>query len=299
MKTIESEIDKRVLAGPESCRLFHGRGRYFPGYEDLLIDWFKPVVLITLYSHSDSSWLDRLVALLVEKLAGIESIVLQQRYLKGSPSRILFGELEDEVYAVEDGLRYRLRLNSAQNIGFFPVMARGRRLVAQISPGKKILNLFAYSCSFSVTAVAAAAVQVVNLDMNRGALELGHLNHQINNLDLRKVSFLPLEVFRSFSRLRKLGPFDLIICDPPDRQGESFQPQRDWPKLVKKLPLLLNPGGEILFCLSSPHLVPQVVQQLVKQFYPNAQQLGIYYADDSFPEKNLEKGLNILHYRFA
>ena len=297
MKLIRSEIVKRAHGGSESCRLFHGRGHSFPDYEDLLIDWFQPVVLITLYCLRDDAWLKQLVTLLLSSLRRVECIILQQRYLPNSPSRILFGELPEEVDAIEGGLKYRLRLNSAQNIGFFLDMAQGRRLIAKGVKGKKVLNLFSYSCSFSVAAIASGATQVVNVDMNRGALQLGRLNHQLNHLDLRKASFLPLEVFRSFSKLRKLAPFDMIICDPPDVQGENFQPHRDWPKLVQKLPPLLNSGGEILFCLSSPNLSSRTLQHLVRTSGPSSQLLKIYYAGDCFPEKNLDSGLNILHYQ--
>jgi len=297
MKLIRSEINKRVHCGSESCRLFHGRGHSFPGYEDVLIDWFQPVILITLYCSRDDAWLEELVTLLLSSLSRVEVVILQQRYLPDSPSCILFGDLSEDINAVEDGLKYRLRLNSAQNIGFFLDMAQGRRLIASRVEGKKVLNLFSYSCSFSVTAIASGATQVVNLDMNRGALQLGRLNHQLNNLDLRKASFLPLEVFRSFSKLRKLAPFDMIICDPPDAQGQNFQPHRDWPKLVQKLPPLLSSGGEIVFCLSSPNLSSQALQQLVRTSAHTAQLLKIYYSDDCFPEKNPDNGLNILHYR--
>ena len=297
MELIKNEINTSDCSGNESSRLFHGRGHCFPGYEDLVIDWFKPVVLITLHSPRDEGWLAALIKQLCAQITAVEAIILQERYLRDSPSRLLFGELPDKVNAVEAGLKYRLRLNGAQNIGFFPDMAQGRRLVSEIAAGKKVLNLFAYSCSFSVVAISSGAAQVVNLDMNKGALQLGRLNHQLNNLDLRKASFLPLEVFRSFSKLRRLAPFELIICDPPAAQGDSFQPQRDWPKLVQKLPLLLKPGGEILFCMSSPHLVPEGVRQLVTKFCQKAQLLQIYYSDDRFPEENLDKGLNILHYK--
>ena len=297
MKLIKIEINKIICSGAESARLFHGRGHCFPGYEDLLIDWFAPVVMITLYCPRNENWLAQLITLLRSQLATVEAVILQERYLQNSPSRILFGELPEKVNAVEAGLEYRLRLNTAQNIGFFPDMAQGRCLVSEIAAGKKVLNLFAYSCSFSVVAISAGASQVVNLDMNRGALHLGRLNHQLNYLDLRKASFLSLNVFRSFSKLRKLAPFELIICDPPAAQGDSFQPQRDWPKLVQKLPSLLSPGGEILFCLSSPYLAPAGIQQLVQKFCRQAQLLNIYYSDDNFPERNQDKGLNILHYR--
>jgi len=297
MKQIKSEINKRSFAQIESQRLFHGRGHCFPGYEDLLIDWFHPVVLVTLYCHREEGWLEQLVKLLCSQITRAEVILLQERYLKNSPSRILFGKLPAEVYAIEAGLKYRLRLQGAQNIGFFPDMILGRNLVRKIAVGKSVLNLFSYSCSFSVAAIAAGAKHVVNLDMNRGALNLGRLNHQLNSLDLRKAGFLPMELFRSFSKLHKLAPFDLIICDPPADQGNSFQPQRDWPKLIRKLPALLSSGGEILICLSSPYLYPEYIQQLFSQFCPQAQLLNIVYSGDDFPELSMDKGLNLLHYK--
>ncbi len=297
MKLIPEEIIQKKYVGDESRRLFHGRGHCFPDYEDVVIDWFKPVVLVTLYKQRDETWLAQLVSLLRSQLEALEAVVLQERYLRNSPSSILFGHLPEEVNAVESGLKYRLRLAAAQNIGFFIDMEQGRSLVKKIAGGKKVLNLFSYSCSFSVAAIAAGATQVVNLDMNRGALELGRLNHQLNKLDLRKVSFLQLELFRSFSKLRKLAPFDLIICDPPGEQGGSFQPHRDWPKLVRKLPALLRPGGEMLICLSSPYLSSDFIHPLFREFCPQAQLLQTLDSGNDFPELNIEKGLNLLHYQ--
>lgn len=299
MKSIQTEINRKDFIGNNSRRLFHGRGHCFPGYEDIVIDWFRPVVLVTLYKQRDEVWLEQLVVMLRSQIATLEAVILQKRYFRDSPSHILFGELPPDINAVESGLNYRLRLNSAQNIGFFIDMAQGRDLVKKISVEKKVLNLFSYSCGFSVAALAAGASQVVNLDMNRGALELGRLNHRINNLDLRKVSFLQLELFRSFSKLRKLAPFDLIICDPPAEQGSNFLPQRDWSKLVRKLPELLKPEGEILICLSCPYLSSDFIQPLFKEFHPQSKLLQTLYSGDDFPEISIDKGLNILHYRFS
>lgn len=299
MKLIQTEIIKKNCVGNDCRRLFHGRGHCFPGYEDIVIDWYKPVVLVTLYKQRDEVWLAQLVALLRSQFDALEAVILQKRYLRDSPSSVLFGELSGEINAIESGLKYRLRLNAAQNIGFFIDMEQGRSLVKKIAAGKKVLNLFSYSCSFSVAAIAAGATQVVNLDMNRGALELGRLNHQLNHLDLRKVSFLQLELFRSFSKLRKLAPFDVIICDPPAEQGGNFQPQRDWSKLVCKLPALLKPGGEMVICLSSPYLSPDYIQPLFREFHPQAELLQILYSGNDFPESDIDKGLNLLHYQFS
>ncbi len=296
MNLLKCEIEKKGLPGAESQRLFHGRGHCFPGYEDVLIDWFSPVVLVTLYRDRPEGWIEELATWIKQYLTA-EAVVVQKRYLPHSPSSVIAGELPDNVNAIEAGLNYRLRLNDAQNIGFFLDMAVGRTFVRQNAEGKKILNLFSYSCSFSVAAIAGGADNVVNIDMNRGALALGRSNHQLNHLDLRRVSFLPLEIFRSFSRLRKLAPFDMIICDPPDEQGSSFRPQRDWPKLARKLPGLLSENGEILFCLSSPRISTDDIKGLFQKVDLPLQWVDTYRSEDDFPEAEPEKGLNILHYR--
>lgn len=297
MKTVCKEIRRRRPEGDESRRLFHGRGHWFPGYEDLVIDWFKPVVLIMLYRPREEGWLSDLAALLRRELPGVSAVLLQERFLPNAPSRLLWGELPAHVDAVEDGLHFRLRLGDVQNVGFFPDMAIGRRLVRQRCLGKKVLNLFAYSCSFSVAALAGGAEQVVNLDMNRGALSLGQLNHRINDFDLRRCSFLDVELFRSFSKLRKLGPFDLVICDPPVAQGKNFQAERDWPRLLRRLPELLCPGGEVLACLNGPRKTPGQFEDLFANLLPQAQLVEKLQPAADFPEADPARGVWLLFYR--
>ncbi|PLX86702.1 MAG: SAM-dependent methyltransferase [Desulfuromonas sp.] len=299
MQTIQNEIRRHLPRSGEARRLFHGRGQTFEGYADLTIDSFAPVVLVVLYRERSQKWLDELTELLLAELPETEAVLLQERCRAGAPSRLLWGTLPETVEALEEGLRYRLRLGEAQNIGFFPDMAAGRRLVRERAEGKRVLNLFAYSCSFSVAALAGGAQQVVNLDMNRGALELGRLNHRINGLDPRRASFLSLELFRSFGRLRRLGPFDLVVCDPPATQGKSFTAESHWPKLVRRLPELLSGEGEVLACLSTPHLLPAFLDGLFAELVPRARLLGSHDAGPGFPEARPGQGLAIQHYRLG
>ncbi len=299
MKTIEIELNRHRPLDSASRRLFHGRGHCFPGFEDLVIDWFEPVVFVVLYQPRPEPFLTDLVDLLTSLSPTVATVLLQQRYLPGAPSRVLYGRLPEQVWAREGELSFKLRLGSAQNIGFFPDMAVGRSYVRELARGKKILNLFAYTCSFSVAAIAGAADKVVNLDMNRGALELGRQNHLANGLDLRKASFLALELFRSVSRLKKSAPFDLIVCDPPAAQGRSFQARRDWPKLLRKLPSLLVPGGEMLVCRSTPDLGAGYLENLFSDLCPTAQLIKRLLPGPDFPERDSDKGLMLLHYRFA
>jgi 23S rRNA (cytosine1962-C5)-methyltransferase len=298
MQTIHDEIIQHLPHGEESRRLFHGRGHCFAGYEDLLIDYFSPVVMVTLYQKRPQAWLEELTEMLITTLPEQpQAILLQERFLPNGPCRLLQGTLPEDIEAREAGLSFRLRLGEAQNIGFFPDMAVGRKLVRERAVGKRVLNLFAYSCSFSVAALAGGATQVVNLDMNRGALELGKRNHQLNNIDLRNASFLPLEFFRSLSKLKKIGPFDLVICDPPAAQGKSFTAEQHWPKLVRTLPKMVSSGGEVLACLNAPHLGPGYLDDLFAETIPTAENLGMFIPGEDFPEADLACGVTLHLYR--
>lgn len=300
MQIIHDEIIKHLPTCGETRRLFHGRGQCFAGYDDLVIDCFPPVIMLILYRQRPQAWLEELVQRLMATLPEQpQAILLQERFLCNGPSRLLMGTLPEQLNAHEAGLRYRLRLGGAQNIGFFPDMAVGRKLVRERSAGKRVLNLFSYSCSFSVAALAGGAAQVVNLDMNRGALELGKLNHRINDIDLRQASFLSLELFRSLGKLRKIGPFDLVICDPPASQGRSFSAEQHWPKLVRNLPGLVRKGGEVLACLNAPNLAPDYLDDLFAEQLSGAEKIGHFTPGADFPEAHPERGVSLHLYRLS
>lgn len=296
MQQILTEIRRHLPVDNQARRLFHGRGRCFPGYQDLLIDSYGELLWITLFAARDDDWLRHLGAMLSEEFPQCRCIVVQRRDLPTAAPRALVGILPETPQASEAGLCYQLRLTHGQNIGFFIDMARGRALVRQGSHGKKVLNLFAYACSFSVAALAGGASQVVNVDMNRGALELGRLNHQRNGLDLRCASFLKLEIFRSFSRLRQLAPFDLIICDPPHSQGKNFKAENHWPKLIDKIPTLLAPQGELIACLNAPHLDAAYLRDLISAKIPAMREVSCLNAGDDFPEADARHALSIQHF---
>ena len=116
MQIIRNEIIKHLPSSGEARRLFHGRGRCFTGYDDLVIDYFPPVVMVILYRQRPQAWLDELTQRLVSILPDQpHAILLQERFLANAPSRLLQGTLPAELNALEDGLSFRLRLGEAQN----------------------------------------------------------------------------------------------------------------------------------------------------------------------------------------
>lgn len=284
-------------AGSDAQRLFHGRGHAWPGWEHINIDWYPPLALITLYAEAADGLLDELSGWLQQECAA-QSVVVQHRCRAGAPFTLLAGEMPQQMPVSEDGLQYWLYLNRSQNTGLFLDMANGRRWVQQHSAGRRVLNLFAYTCAFSVAAIAGGAERVVNVDMSRAALANGRENHRLNEQDLGRVVFEGVDIFRSFGRLKKHGPYDLLISDPPTFQKGSVDIRRDYPKLLRRIPQLMKPGGDLLLCLNSPDLDDAFLMELVREHAPECEFSSRLPNPEVFAEAEPGKGLKVLHYRY-
>lgn len=238
----------------QAQRLFHGRGHGYEGLHHVTIDWLAPVALITLFAPEEPSAITKLANELMELLPDCESVQLQHRYIASGPVEVLLGKSMTDLAIREGDLQFHIRLGKARNTGLFLDMRNGRRWVQQHAKGKRVLNLFAYTCGFSVAAIAGGAASVVNVDMSSAALSTGRENHRLNKHKLDNVQFEKLNIFKSFGRLKKRGPFDLLICDPPTLQKGSVDIAKDYPKIMRRLDEFMAPGSSLMLCLNAPKL---------------------------------------------
>ncbi len=253
----------------EFKRLFHGRGGLYEGWKHLTIDSIDDILSVALYFEEENE--AELLDILKEFITSTrhKTIVLQRRYIKGVPSKVIVGELPEELFAIENGMKFKLNLLSNKNSGYFPDMKNGREFVRANSKDKSVLNLFSYTCAFSVACVLGGATKVSNIDMSKGALSTGRINHHINDLDTRGVSFHPYNILKSFSRIKKKGPYDLIIIDPPTFQKGSFEATKDYRKLIMKLPQIASKECTLLACLNSPDLDESFIKNLITELAPS------------------------------
>ncbi|WP_339515613.1 class I SAM-dependent methyltransferase [Pseudomonas sp. RL_15y_Pfl2_60] len=265
LNTLNTQLIEALKTAPaETRRLFHGRGRLWAGLEHVTADWLQGVLLVSLFREPGA---DELAALKQElqqltqsaawQASQAQTLLLQHRYLPDSSMEVLHGEMVDERVISEDGLNYLLDLGKKQNNGLFLDMRFGRKWVREHAKGKRVLNLFAYTCGFSLAAIAGGAEHVVNLDMARAALSRGRDNHRLNQHDMSRVSFLGHELFKSWGKVSKLGPYDLIIIDPPSFQKGSFALSKDYQRIIRRLPTLLTENGLVLACVNDPDVGPQ------------------------------------------
>ncbi len=298
------DLEKRLFTQlehhfKEYKRIFHGRGECYEGFEFLTIDVIDKVLYIAFYSPIDMALEEKLLKIfeILYKKEMFEAVLLQRRYLQQQPNEVLFGTLPLEVFAYEDDLKYRLNMISNQNIGFFADMKEGRAFIKQEAKEKNILNLFSYTCAFSVSAVSANASKVVNVDMAKGALSTGRDNHRINNLDTKKVHFMPYNILKSWSRIQKEGPYDLIIIDPPSFQKGSFAASKDYIKIIKRLDRLASCECTVLACLNAPELDTTFLKKIFEEYAPSFKFLKRLDNPKTFPSLDEERALKNLVFK--
>lgn len=278
---------------PDARRIFHGRGQLFPGLEHVCIDWFRPLILLTAYAEIDD------VAGLTEALLHadvrhqIRTIVLQNRFERSTPAQILYGEAAGALVANEGRLRFNVHPGTQQNSGLFLDMRCLRDWLLENSRDSNVLNLFAYTCSLSVAAIAGGARSVTNVDLSKTSIKWGEDNHTLNEQDLRSVNSIPHKLLKSWGRIKQLGRYDIVLIDPPTRQHGSFDVTKNYRAIMKKLSSLCAPGAKVIATINSPFLSGEYLQKLFEEHNPEGAYLGDMAVAPEFEDKYPERGLNI------
>lgn len=283
----------------DSRRIFHGRGRCYPGLEFVCVDFFQPVLLVTLYSEPPHNWVEEFVAAAQPLFSpAISAVLAQHRYQQGAPTETVWGEMPAEVYAKRGNLQLLLPIAQQQNSGFFLDMEPGRQWLEQHASNKRVLNLFAYTCAFSVVAVAAGASKVVNVDMSSRALNWGREHHQHNRLDKRVSEFLAEDIMKSWGRIKRRGPYDMVIIDPPSYQPGSFIAQKDYARVVRRIPELMPEGGMVLACLNAPELGADFLLSVFAEACVECSLVERLTTSPDFPDINPDQQLKLLIFRY-
>lgn len=277
-------------------RLFHGRGHAYDGLHHITIDWLPPVALITLFSPEQPSIIDQLADYLFNHLPSCTSVQLQYRYERSGSIDVIKGLSIQQLVIQQDGLKFAINLGKSRNTGLFLDMQNGRRWVKAQCQHKRVLNLFSYTCGFSIAAIAGDAASVLNVDMSSAALNVGRDNHRLNQQATDTVRFEKLNIFKSFGRLKKRGPFDFLICDPPTFQKGSIDVVKDYPKILRRLDEFMAFDSTLLLCLNAPTLGRDFLIEHMQNLAPHYQFKQDIKPPDVYVDAE-NKGLKIVCFK--
>ncbi len=163
-------------------------------------------------------------------------------------------EEEDFFTVHEYGVKFKVNLKDYLDTGLFLDHRETRKMVAGLAKGKRLLNLFAYTCSFSVQAAAAGARFTKSVDMSNTYTEWGKENFILNGLSLKTNEIVRADCLKFFDY--EIREYDIIVIDPPTisrskKMEQMFDIQLDYVSLIMKALKLLAPGGVIFFSTNS------------------------------------------------
>lgn len=171
------------------------------------------------------------------------------------------GEQGEFFTVLEYGVKFRVNLVDYLDTGLFLDHRETRRMVASFCKGKRVLNLFAYTCSFSVHAALAGAVYTKSVDMSNTYTEWGKENFILNGLPLKNHPIVRADCLTFLDEeIRSGGKYDIIIVDPPTisrskKMSQMFDIQEDYVSLLSKALQLLGEGGILFFSTNSRRFV--------------------------------------------
>jgi len=297
------------LAGQQGLRLIHAESDGLPG---VIADRYGDTVVVQLTSAGAEKWRSALVDGL-QKATGCARIYERSdsevRGLEGLEpvTGWLKGDLPDREITIEEhGVTMAVDIVAGHKTGFYLDQRDNRRMLAELSNGKRVLNCFCYTGGFSLQALAGGAASVLSIDSSQPALDRAAANLALNpQLHAAHAEWRCANVFDALRKLKAAGEtFDLIVLDPPKFAPSASHAERA-SRAYKDINLLgcklLAPGGRMMTYSCSGGIGVELFQKIVAgaacdagrtvRIVKRLQGAADHPVDLAFPEGEYLKGL--------
>jgi 23S rRNA (cytosine1962-C5)-methyltransferase len=203
--------------------------------------------------------------------------------------RLIFGDPAQnlEKIATERHLKFKIDFGAGYSVGFFVDQRENRRHVRHIAP-KRLLNCFAYTCSFSVSAAYVGAT-TLNVDLSKKSLARGRENFALNSLPTVDHRFIADDVMAVLPRLARQGEkFDAIILDPPtfsrSPRGKAFQVENDFEKLLVAALDLAERDSHVLLSTNCSTLREHALEVMARCCLKAARRAAKFHRQPPLPD---------------
>lgn len=167
------------------------------------------------------------------------------------------GEEQDFFTVLEYGVKFSVNLHDYLDTGLFLDHRETRQMAASLAKGKRLLNLFAYTSSFSVHAALAGAVFTKSVDLSNTYTNWSQNNFILNSISTKNHHIVRADCLRFLEEeVDSNIQYDVIVIDPPTisrskKMDQMFDVQLDYAYLISMALKLLSEGGVILFSTNS------------------------------------------------
>src|SRR5690606_18220419 len=261
-----------LLTQTSAFRLVNGAGDGLPG---LTIDAYGRFAVLNVYDAALVERVDQFArALLGMGFSGIyekrrvRADLRTQDAERLAPSGPILGEAAPETFLVdENGMNVHIELEDGLSTGLFVDMRDNRLRARSWARGGRVLNLFCYTCSFSVSAALSGAM-TTNVNLSAKALARGRANFEGNGLDPNQHRFLKEDAMKFLARATRRGErYDFIVLDPPSfaTVGKgTFNVKNQYGQAVALSLRVLEPGGRLLCVTNHTKTTPAALVATIR-----------------------------------
>ena len=205
------------------------------------------------------------------------------------PPRLVCGDPAEtlETIATERHLRFGIDFGTGYSPGLFLDQRENRRYVRHLAPAR-MLNCFAYTCSFSVSAASVGAT-TLNVDISKKYLTRGRENFALNSLKTIDHRFIVDDVRMVLPRLARKGEkFDVIILDPPTFSrapgGKTFQIEHDFENLLIAALQLAERDSHLLLSTNCSALREHALEVMARYCLKVARRAATFHRPPQLPD---------------
>lgn len=268
-RRVKEAVDyRRSFADLRSCRLIFAESDRLPA---LIVDSFGDVLVLQCLALGMERFKQDVVDALVEEVhpMGIwERNDVPVRRLEGleMTTGLLYGSVPDRVKMVENGVRFLVDVKEGQKTGFFLDQKENRAAIAPFVRGKTVLDCFTHTGSFALHAGYYGAKEVTGVDISGYACQFAAENARLNHLEDR-VHFVEANAFDLLSQQSREGrQYDVVILDPPaftKTRSAIESATRGYKEINLRAMKLVKPGGYLITCSCSQHILPDMFMKIV------------------------------------
>lgn len=252
-RAIGLRIESLKLHNSTDCyRVIHAEADGFPG---LAVDRYGDCLSAEVFSIAMAPRVEEVLAKLAAKLGTRHWLISPSPHLKSQEgyewSSIASPELPSQVVVTENATQYRVHFGTGHKTGFFCDQRDNRFRLAQLCPGRSVLDVCCYTGGFSVMAAKLGqASEVTGIDLDEAPLQTARQNATLNLV--RQIKFTQADAFGYMRDMLRAGKqYDMVVLDPPKlirNRAEIEEGTRKHFDLNRLAMQLVKPGGLMLTC---------------------------------------------------